>query len=70
MIPLHYEDEESKHVKLNSHLKEEELGKYKALVMEYWNIFVWSYKDLKNIFQKIVQYTIPLIHGTKLVKEK
>jgi hypothetical protein len=35
MIPLHYEDEESKHVKLNSHLKEEELGKYKALVMEY-----------------------------------
>jgi hypothetical protein len=55
---------------LNSHLKEEELGKYKALVMEYWNIFVWSYKNLKNIFQKIVQYTIPLIHGTKLVKEK
>jgi hypothetical protein len=39
------------------------------LVMEYRNIFAWSYKDLKNIFPKIVQHTIPLIHGTKLVRK-
>jgi hypothetical protein len=34
-VPVHHEDEEPKYVKFGSQLNEEELGKYKALVMEY-----------------------------------
>jgi hypothetical protein len=38
--------------------------------MEYQNIFAWSYKDFKGILPKIAQHTIPLIPGTKLVRQK
>jgi hypothetical protein len=34
-VPVHREDEESKYVEFGSQLNEEELGKYKALIMEY-----------------------------------
>ncbi len=47
-IPVHQEDEEPKYVKFGSQLNEE-LRKYKALVMEYRDIFAWSYKNLKGI---------------------
>jgi hypothetical protein len=48
-VLVHCEDEEPKYVKFDSQLNEEKLRKYKALVMEYRDIFVWSYKDLKGI---------------------
>ncbi len=66
-VPVHREDEEPKYVKFGSQLNEEELGKYKALVMEYRDIFAWSYKDLKGIPPEIAQHTIPLIPRTKPV---
>jgi hypothetical protein len=68
--PIHREDEEPKYVKFGSQLNEEELGKYKALIVEYRNIFGWSYKDLKGIPSKITQHTIPLFLGTKPVRQK
>ncbi len=69
-VPVHHEDEEPKYVKFGSQLNEEELGKYKALVMEYRDIFAWFYKDLKGIPPEIAQHTIPLIPGTKPVRQK
>ncbi len=69
-VPIHREDEEPKYVKFCSQLNEEELGKYKTLVMEYQDIFAWSYKDLKGIPPEIAQHKIPLISGTKLVQQK
>jgi hypothetical protein len=67
-VLVHHEDEEPKYVKFGSQLNEDELGKYKALVMEYRDIFAWSYKDLKRILPKIAQHTIPLIPRIKLVQ--
>jgi hypothetical protein len=66
-VPVHHEDEKPKYVKFGFQLNEEELEKYKTLVMEYRDIFAWSYKDLKGIPPKIAQHTIPLIPITKLV---
>jgi len=48
-VLVHCEDEEPKYVKFGSQLNEEELGKYKALVMEYRDIFAWSYRDFKGV---------------------
>jgi hypothetical protein len=66
-VPVHCEDEEPKYVKFGFQLNEEELGKYKALVMEYRDIFAWFYRDFKGVPPEIAQHIIPLIPGTKPV---
>ncbi len=69
-VLVHREDDELKYVKLGYQLNEEELGKYKNLIMEYIDIFALSYKNLKGIPPEIAQHTIPLIPGTKQFDKK
>jgi len=38
--------------------------------MEYRDVFVWSYKDLKGIPPEIAQHRIPIIPGSKPVRQK
>lgn len=47
-------------IKMGVQLIDEETSQYKALVLEYCDIFAWSYKDLKGIPLDIVQHRIPL----------
>jgi hypothetical protein len=40
--PIHHENENPKYVEFGSQLTIEELEKYKSLVMEFCDVFVWS----------------------------
>ena len=64
------EGEEVRNIKVGINLSDEEVVKYKELVMEYRDIFAWSYKDLKGIPPEIAQHRIPLIPGAIPVRQK
>jgi hypothetical protein len=69
-IDVSFEEEDPKPIKIGSQLTDEEAEMYRALVMEYRDIFAWSYKDLKGIPPGVAQHTIPLIPGAKPVRQK
>jgi hypothetical protein len=48
----------------------EETKQYKDLMMEYRNIFAWSYKNFKGIPPDIIQHTIPLIPHIRLICQR
>jgi hypothetical protein len=60
-------------IKLNVQLTKENMNSMKKLLMEYKDMFTWTYKDLKGIPPKLTQHCIeldtliPLAHhvGTK-----
>ncbi len=64
------EGEETRNIKVGINLSDEEVAKYKELVMEYRDIFAWSYKDLKGIPPEITQHRIPLIPGAIPIRQK
>jgi len=55
---------------MGAQLTSGEIEKYKGLVLEFRDIFAWSYKDLKGIPREIVQHTIPLVPGAQPVRQK
>lgn len=55
---------------MGAQLSANEVERYKALVLEFWDIFVWSYKDLKGIPPEIAQHTIPLVHDAIPIRQK
>ena len=62
--------EEIRNIKIGIELSDEEVAKYKALVMEYRDIFAWSYKDLQGIPPEVAQHRIPLIPGAIPIRQK
>ena len=40
---------------MGSHLLKDEIDDYKALIMEFCDIFAWSYLELKGIPPKVCQ---------------
>jgi hypothetical protein len=45
---------------MNAQLIEKNMSSLNELLIEYKDIFVWTYKDLKNIFLKLAQHRIEL----------
>jgi hypothetical protein len=78
IVPLHdYQEvdvalqgEEPRLIKMGAQLTQDEIQNYKGLVLEFRDIFAWSYKDLKGIPPAIVQHSIPLIPGTQPVRQR
>ena len=64
------EGEETRNIKVGVNLSDEDVARYKELIMEYRDIFAWSYKDLKGIPPEIAQHRIPLIPGAIPVRQK
>jgi hypothetical protein len=69
-VDVSYLGEEPRFIKVGSQLSTEETKQYKNLVMEYRDIFAWSYKDLKGIPPEVAQHTIPLIPAAKPIRQK
>ena len=62
-------DEEPRMIKLGSHLTNEEVEQYKQLLLEFIDVFAWSYTNLKGMPPEIVQHTIPLFSDTKPIRK-
>ena len=69
-VDVSLEGEEPRFIKMGAQLSMEEVERYKGLVLEFRDIFAWSYKDLKGIPPEIVQHTIPLIPGALPIRQK
>jgi hypothetical protein len=41
----------------------EELGQYISLFKEYFDVFSWSYDDIKSYNKSILQHIVPLREG-------
>jgi hypothetical protein len=46
------------------------MAEFTALLHEYTDVFVWSYKDMLRLNTNIMVHKIPLEEGCKLVKQK
>ena len=57
-------------MKMESQLGEKEIKEYSELVDEFSDIFVWSYDEFRGIPSEMVEHRIPLIPGTRLVRQK
>lgn len=67
---INYDEKEFKYVIFEFQLGKKELQNYKFLEIKYYNIFEWSYKDLKNILLSIYKYTILFLLNTILIRKK
>jgi len=57
-------------IKVGTHLEGDELEDYRSLIMEYRDVFAWSYLDLQGIPPYIIQHTIPVHPGTMPVRQR
>ena len=48
-VDVSLEGEEPRPIKMGAQLSPEEIEKFKSLVLEFRDIFAWSYRDLKGI---------------------
>ena len=64
-IDLARPGEEAKPVYIASDLTPEEEQELIALLMQYREVFAWSYKDLKGVDPSICQHTIPMKEDVK-----
>ena len=62
-INLALKDEDSKIIKIGSQLTDKEIQQYNELMLEFIDVFAWSYTNLKGMPPKIVQHTIFLVSG-------
>jgi hypothetical protein len=49
-----------KYVNLDTNCTEKEVDQYTALLKEYYDVFAWTYDDLKESDKSIFQHIIPL----------
>ena len=62
--------EQSRKIKVGVQLTKQQTTEYAALVVEFRDIFAWSYEDLKGIPPHIAMHSIPLEPNTILVRQK
>ena len=58
-----------KMIKLSKSLPPDQKLKYVELMMEFHDVFAWSYEDLKSYDTSIIQNTIPLKENQKPFKQ-
>ena len=68
-INLAREEEEPKIIKIRSQLTDKEVQQYKDLMLEFIDVFAWSYTNLKGMPPEIIQHTIPLFPDTKPIRQ-
>ena len=56
-------------IKVGNQLTDKEVQQYKDLMLQFIDVFAWSYTDFKSMPLEIVQYTIPLFPNVKLVRQ-
>jgi hypothetical protein len=61
---------EMRQMRMRVQLLEEEVKAYKEMIEEFSDIFAWSYKDLKCIPPDVVEHRIPLISGSRPIRQK
>jgi hypothetical protein len=59
-----------KMIKVGTSTTEEEKEKIRKLVIEYKDVFAWSYDDLKAYKGDIIQHTIPVLLEAKPFRQK
>jgi hypothetical protein len=47
-----------------------EKSKFTKFLAEFKNLFVWSYEDIRGFDPTIIQHSIPIKEGIKLVRKK
>ena len=57
-------------MKMGFKLEEKEIKEYNDLIDEFSDTFAWSYNELKGIPRKMVEHRIPLVLGSKPVRQK
>jgi len=62
--------QEKKELKIGTLVTTEERNKLVSLLHEYADVFAWTYADMPGLDTDIVVHKIPLIEGSKPVKQK
>ena len=57
-------------MRMGAQLSNEEVESYKELIGEFNDVFAWSYHDLKGIPPKMAEHRIPLIPGSRPIRQK
>ena len=63
-------EQEKKELKIGTLVTTKERNKLVSLLREYADVFAWTYADMPSLDTDIVVHKIPLIEGSKLVKQK
>ena len=63
-------DVEPKMIKLSKALDSENRQKYITLMKEFFDVFAWSYDDLKEYDTNIIHHTIPIKEDEKPFRQK
>jgi len=63
-------EQEKKELKIGTFITTEKKDDIISLFHEYVNVFAWTYADMLNLDIDIVVHRIPLVAGSKLVKQK
>ena len=62
--------QEKKELKIGTLVTTEERNRLVSLLHEYADVFAWTYVDMPDLDTDIVVHKIPLIEGSKPVKQK
>ena len=57
-------------MKMGSKLDEKEIKEYSDLINEFSDTFAWTYDELNGIPREMVKHRIPLVPGSKPVRQK
>ena len=71
--PKHYrsvEVSEGKSYLIGNDIKGDRLEEYKALLLEFVDVFAWSYADLKGVSPEICEHRIELLDGKYPVRQR
>jgi len=63
-------EQEKKELKIDTFITTEKKDDIISLFHEYVNVFAWTYADMLDLDIDIVVHRIPLVEGSKLVKQK
>jgi hypothetical protein len=62
--------ESPKNVKIGAQCSDEEKMNFVELLGEFQDVFAWSYEDLHGFDPVLIQHSIPIKEGIKLVRKK
>jgi hypothetical protein len=62
--------EEPKFFKLSSSLTREQRAEYTELLREFFDVFAWTYEDLKRYDTSIIEHKIPLKEEARPFRQK
>ena len=69
-VDVKMKDGKVRPMKMGSKFDEREIKEYSDLIYEFSDTFVWLYDELKGIPREMVEHRIPLVPGSKPVRQK